>query len=291
MGRLKRGLDYFPMSTNFIADRMVRRVMKHEGDSAFAVLVELLSYIYAGEGYYIRTDNEFYDELLDGLYSVELEDVKRIVQLAVKYGIFDSGLYHQHNILTSADIQRQYLFATKRRSASMISPAYCLLEEEELASFHAPKSVKGKTAASETVSAATSADAVTLKPEKLTPNTHNKEEQNKEKQNITKESKRNNLPNPPQGGNGGGEIRRNKRTFTQEDIDSMQAPDDGVKRNLWGLLENLRAYKISPVEQYAIILRSNYGAIGSDVWKGIGTIRGSNGKIKLPGHYLLSVLN
>ena len=34
----------------------------------------------------------------------------------------------------SADIQRQYLFITKRRSSSLIAPAYCLLEAEELAS-------------------------------------------------------------------------------------------------------------------------------------------------------------
>lgn len=39
MGRIKRGLDYFPMSTSFMHDRMVRRIMRREGDSAFATLV------------------------------------------------------------------------------------------------------------------------------------------------------------------------------------------------------------------------------------------------------------
>ena len=46
-----------------------------------------------------------------------------------------------------------------------------------------------------------------------------------------------------------------------------------------------------PSEQYAIILKSNFGAIGNPVWKGFNTIRGSNGKIRLPGHYLLSIIN
>ena len=41
----------------------------------------------------------------------------------------------------------------------------------------------------------------------------------------------------------------------------------------------------------AIVLKSNYGEIGGKVWKGFGVIRASAGKIKLPGHYLLSVLN
>ena len=62
-------------------------------------------------------------------------------------------------------------------------------------------------------------------------------------------------------------------------------------RNLSGLLDNLRLYHIPPSEQYAIVLKSNYGEIGGKVWKGFGVIRASAGKIKLPGHYLLSVLN
>ena len=62
-------------------------------------------------------------------------------------------------------------------------------------------------------------------------------------------------------------------------------------RNFSGLLENLRLFRVPPAEQYAIVLKSNYGEIGGDIWKGFSVIRGSGGKIKLPGHYLLSVLN
>ena len=87
MGRIKRGLDYFPMSTSFMHDRMVRRIMRREGDSAFATLVETLSYIYAGKGYYISVGDEFYEELVDSLYSTELDDVKRIISLSVEYGL------------------------------------------------------------------------------------------------------------------------------------------------------------------------------------------------------------
>ena len=110
------------MSTSFMHDRIVRRVMKREGDAAFATLVETLSYIYAGKGYYIPASDEFYDELTDSLYNTDLDDVKRIIALAVECGLFDSGLFRQYGILTSADIQRQYLFITKRRSSSLIAP-------------------------------------------------------------------------------------------------------------------------------------------------------------------------
>ena len=58
MGRIKQGLDYFPLSTDFMHDRIVRRVMKREGDSAFTVLIYIMSYLYSGEGYYVRADTD-----------------------------------------------------------------------------------------------------------------------------------------------------------------------------------------------------------------------------------------
>ena len=66
--------------------------------------------------------------------------------------------------------------------------------------------------------------------------------------------------------------------------------EDEARVKGMGFLNN-RLYHIPPSEQYAIVLKSNYGEIGGKVWKGFGVIRASAGKIKLPGHYLLSVLN
>ena len=86
MARIKKkGLDYFPLNTDFIHDRAVRRLMKREGDSALGILVEILSYIYAGEGYYVRADRLFYEDLSAGLYEKSADDVERIVRLAVEY--------------------------------------------------------------------------------------------------------------------------------------------------------------------------------------------------------------
>lgn len=288
MGRIKRGLDYFPLSTSFMYDRMVRRIMKREGDSAFAILVETLSYIYAGKGYYVFGDDEFYDELADNLYSTELDDVKRVIGLAVEYGLFDAGLFRQYNILTSADIQRQYLFITKRRSSSLIEPEYALLEAEEMSSYRfSQKNRRSAAVACTTTDAVTpDCDAATITPEMNTLST-----QNKGKQTKTNQSKITPLPNPPEGENDGGKFLKKRTELTQEDVDGMQPPCDEVQRNFLGLMENLRLYKIPPSEQYAIILKSNFGAIGNAVWKGFNTIWESSGKIKLPGHYLLSVMN
>ena len=168
MGRIKQGLDSFPLSTDFMHDRIVRRVMKREGDSAFTVLIYIMSYLYSGEGYYVRADTE--EEGSEG---------EKVAEGA------GGGMREECD----------------QRSATR------------------------------------------------------------------------------------------KRNLTQEDIDRMQVPPDGCPRNFSGLLENLRLFRVPPAEQYTIVLKSNYGEIGGDIWKGFSVIRGSGGKIKLPGHYLLSVLN
>lgn len=131
MGRIKQGLDYFPLNTDFMYDRVVRRVMKREGDSAFTILIYTLSYIYSGEGYYVRADDNFYDELSDQLFCTDNDGVRRVIHLLADYGFFDSTLYERHGILTSADIQRQFLFVAKRRSRRHIFPDFCLLPQEE----------------------------------------------------------------------------------------------------------------------------------------------------------------
>lgn len=51
-------------------------------------------------------------------------------------------------------------------------------------------------------------------------------------------------------------------------IEQLQPPQDGTDRNLDGLLFNLQQFHIPPQEQYAIILKSNFGAIGHPLWKG-----------------------
>ena len=79
------------------------------------------------------------------------------------------------------------------------------------------------------------------------------------------------------------------KEWTTGDIDRLQPPRDGVKRNFDGLKYNLRQFEIPIREQYAIILKSNFGAIGHPMWRGFEALRTSHGKICQPGTYLLSL--
>ena len=378
MSRIKkRGLDYFPLDIDFLQNRLVRRIMKREGDGALATLVSAFSCIYGGEGYYVLTDAFFYEDISANLYHQTAEDVKRILTLAAEYGIFDVTLFRECGVLTSAGIQRQYLFSTKRRKSSAIDNRFNLItdeqEDDDAGKQGEAAGLFPETSGSETeVSAALpevstmlpesamgTSQNVTLIPENVASGTHSIAQNSIAQQSIAQRSIEYPLLNSSPSGRtqdadresaeGDGEeenflsspatpaslvafatftapaafvvpvspavpvssvahassavppsvppassvapLRHPRKEWTDEDICRMQPPSDGVNRNLDGLLFNLRQLRISPPEQRAIILKSNFGAIGHPMWKGFSTIRESCGKIRQPGRFLLSLCN
>lgn len=310
----KRGLDYFPISIDFMRDRIVRRIMKSEGDGAVSVLLQVLCSIYSGEGYYVLADDLFYDDQADSLYQMGPEDIRRIVALALELGLFDPEVFSKYGLLTSAEIQRQFLFATKRRNASLIDARYCLLSLEEVGVRQPAEDRKengesdGENAAIIPVNATFNAE----NSETMYLGTHSIAQHS-----IAQQSIENPLLNSSPGGGTAGDAALKsaeegeeeispergvagnpakptgsggkRKEWTLEDLSRLQPPRDGMQRNFDGLLCNLRLYAIPPAEQYAIICKSNFGIIGHPVWRGFYELRGCHGKIRQPGHYLLSL--
>lgn len=313
MSRIKkRGLDYFPMNTDFIHNRLVRRVLKREGDTALGVLLQTLCSIYSGEGYYVSADTLFYEDLADCFYAQEAADVERIIRYAVECGIFDATLFDEHRILTSADIQRQFLFITKRRTASPIDARYNLVPTEETATQ--PESPTTSSESPATPSEETGTPSEDTAPEAAAANVAEKGEnvteipitetfkpengenayqstQSKEKHSIAKQKKANPLPqgSPGTGGTGEDAEGASAEEVYRRKLESLQPPQDGRQRNLNGLMLNLNLFKIPLPEQYAIVLKTNFGVIGHPLWKGFYVLRDSHGKIRQPGRYLLSL--
>lgn len=299
MSRIKKqGLDYFPMSIDFMQNRLVRRIMKREGDAAVAVLLQTYCAIYAGEGYFLRADDLFYDDLADLLYNKEADDVKRIIALAVDYGLFDPRLYAEYRVLTSADIQRQFLFATRRRTACEVDSRYLLLTDEDLQKG----AEKGKTVTDKPENGGklpsedtkhSTAQHSTAQHSTAYPLTEGSPD-NGGAEGAATEAAEGESCRAGEGGEAhgapetGGKPRRIS-DWTEADVAGMRPPADGLKRNLSGLLANLRLYRVPPAEQYAIVLKSNFGVIGHPVWKGFEPLRTSHGKIRQPGRYLLSL--
>lgn len=281
MARIKKkGLEYFPLDTDFMHHRVVRRIMKREGDRALAVLVTVFSYIYSDEGYFLRLDAQCLDDIAAYFYDLTAEDIERIVQAAVEGGLFDAGLYERERVLTSAHIQQQYVFAKKLAKDKLLRPDLRLLPAGKDKEEESEDGISGNQ------------DAETAKSPEI--GTHSIE-----KHSIAQKSKENPpLQSPPaDGGTKGrpdgegdnGCAAKGRKVWTQDDIDRLKPPRDGRPRNFEGLRSNLRLFHVPPDEQYAIICRSDYGAIGHTVWRGFCTLRESGGKIKLPGRYLLSL--
>lgn len=369
MSRIKkRGLDYFPLDIDFLQNRLVRRIMKREGDGALATLVSAFSCIYGGEGYYVLTDAFFYEDISANLYHQTAEDVKRILTLAAEYGIFDVTLFRECGVLTSAGIQRQYLFSTKRRKSSAIDSRFNLItdeqedddaagKQEETAGLFPETSVSLPEASAALVevsttlpeSAVDTSQNVTLIPENVASGTHSIAQRSIEYPLLNSSPSGRTQDADRESAEGDGEeenflsspaipaslaapasftapasfavpvspavpvssaahassavppsvppassvapSRHPRKEWTDEDICRMQPPPDGLNRNLDGLLFNLRQLRISPPEQRAIILKSNFGVIGHPMWKGFSTIRESCGKIRQPGRFLLSLCN
>ena len=302
----KRGLDYFPIDIDFMQNRLVRRIMKREGEGSLATLFGALSCIYGGEGYYVRADELFYEDISTSLYNQTAGDVKRILTLAAEYGIFHPGLFSEFGILTSSEIQKQYLFSTKRRKSSAIEERYNLIDD-------APDSFTEQSTESEVENATPKGESVTIKPENVTSGTHSIAQNRIAQHRIEKPL----LNSSPAGGtqnadeisaeeeeeelvsSGGapdvyiqttsGNDKPHRREWTDEDVARLQPPADGLDRNPDGLIFNLRQFHIPPQEQYVIVLKSNFGIIGHPVWKGFFDLRESHGKIRQPGRYLLSL--
>ena len=302
MARIKkRGLDYFPLDTDFLQSRSVRRLLKREGDAALAALLGALSIIYDDEGYFVRLDDTLCEDLSDRLFSLEAADVRRILLSAVEVGLFDEGMWHTHGILTSEHIQRQFLFIKRPRRRALIDERYSLLppDEVEEAGVDAAETNGEKTPDLGTEST----QFVQKSPENVdfTPQST----QSKEKESIEKQSEANLLPNgSPQTGEtpaagrmpaeeegdvGGKRPGDAPHEWTHADISRLVPPPDGLPRNLDGLRLTMDQFRIAPREQYAIIRLSNFGVIGHPVWQGFVQLRAGRGRIREPGRFLLSL--
>lgn len=289
----KQGIDYFPVETNILSDTRFRIVMKNNGDAAFTVIMALYSHIYDNNGYYINADENLYKNIEVQLFELSRQKIKEIVLMAVNEGIFSKEMFETQGILTSTKIQEQFFFCTQRRNSHKLIPQYLLVDDAVL-----PK--KGRKTASQSLDSQpelaqedmffneTIADKTDVivdnNPENVCKSTHSKEKQSK-----------NNTPLTPL--KGSSEEKRikvspqntDKKRYSADDIATLQPPQDGISRNYNGLIEQLAHHRIDPNEQYVIIKRSNFGAIGNIVWKGLATLLNSSGKIKMPGRYLMSL--
>ena len=111
---IKTGLNYFPLDVDFFDDPKICAVTVEHGIKGQAAAIMLLCAIYRN-GYYIEWTQENSVAILKELPGVNIRKMQKIVKLLVEWEFFDRNLFEQHQVLTSSDIQQQYMTAARRR--------------------------------------------------------------------------------------------------------------------------------------------------------------------------------
>ena len=109
----KKGLDYFALSINHYDQLNMKRLRRMCRANGLSVYTLLLCQIYGGKGYYLTVTDELLEDIADDL-ALTVEEVRHIIDVCCKLGIFNRDIYLRDTVLTSSDIQMSYVDISSR---------------------------------------------------------------------------------------------------------------------------------------------------------------------------------
>lgn len=126
--KMDSGIPYFMLKCQL--DDSYNLIEAEFGVKGLGVVVRLLQKIYGGAGYYSEWTKDvgllFSKNIGEG-YSF----VSEIVSASIRRGIFSQQMYDRYGILTSKEIQEQYLNAVSRRKSVKLLKEYLLIKVDE----------------------------------------------------------------------------------------------------------------------------------------------------------------
>ena len=279
------GINYFPIGVNFMEENAMEVIEAKYGIKGPAIVLKLLCKIYK-EGYFIRWDEEQCLIFANKAgREVQAKEVQGIIEILFIKGILDRNSYLENGILTSENIQKVWLEATKRRKRELSELPYLIVK---------PEKENGKP---DTPSITQEIQQPELfKGEKTPVNPKNvvhhvavdaknacNSGQSKVKQSKAKENKELPPSAPPEG----------KEEERKEDSASLPIPGyafNTMTHNYPGLMDTLKRLSVTDTGEVNSILRlSDYGRKGTTVWRLIANTCWSD--IGAKGRYLIAALN
>ena len=279
------GINYFPMGVNFMEENAMEVIEAKYGIKGPAIVLKLLCKIYK-EGYFIRWDEEQCLIFANKAgREVQAEEVQGIIEILFIKGILDRNSYRENGILTSENIQKVWLEATKRRKRELSELPYLIVKPEKENRKPDTPSITQEIQQPEL-----------FKGEKTPVNPKNvvhhvavdaknacNSGQSKVKQRKAKENKEFPPSAPPEG----------KEEERKEDSASLPIPGyafNTMTHNYPGLMDTLKRLSITDTGEVNSILRlSDYGRKGTTVWRLIANTCWSD--IGAKGRYLIAALN
>ena len=293
------GINYFPVGVNFMEENAMEVIEAKYGIKGSAIVLKLLCKIYK-EGYFIRWDEEQCLIFANKAgREVQAAEVQGIIEILFIKGIMDKNSYLENGILTSENIQKVWMEATKRRKRELSELPYLMVKTEKendkpekesgkpnnastQQEIERPKPLKEGKVAVGTGDVAVSPGNVVHDVAVNAKNACNSG-QSKVKENKAEENKEFPPSAPPKGE---GEERKG---------DSAYLPIPGyafntMTHNYSGLMDTLKRLSITDTGEVNSILRlSDYGRKGTTVWKLIANTCWSD--IGAKGRYLIAALN
>ena len=105
----KHNLHYFPLDVDFFEDHKVVQIEEITGLSGGYIALRLLSLIYADRGYYMEWPEGYeYTAARRFGNGITGAQVMEILQVCLKVGLFDEGIYKSQKILTSSGVQKRW---------------------------------------------------------------------------------------------------------------------------------------------------------------------------------------
>ena len=279
------GINYFPMGVNFMEENAMEVIEAKYGIKGPAIVLKLLCKIYK-EGYFIRWDEEQCLIFANKAgREVQAEEVQGIIEILFIKGILDRNSYLENGILTSENIQKVWLEATKRRKRELSELPYLIVKTEKENGKPDTPSITQEIQQPEL-----------FKGEKTPVNPKNvvhhvavdaknacNSGQSKVKESKGEESKELPPSAPPKG----------KEEEWREDSASLQIPGyafNTMTHNYPGLMDTLKRLSVTDTGEVNSILRlSDYGRKGTTVWRLIANTCWSD--IGAKGRYLIAALN
>ena len=299
MATIYDGINYFPVGVNFMEENAMEVIEAKYGIKGPAIVLKLLCKIYK-EGYFIRWDEEQCLIFANKAgREVQVAEVQGIIEILFIKGIMDRNSYLENGILTSENIQKVWMEATKRRKRELSELPYLMVKTEKendkpekesgkpdnastQQEIERPKPLKEGKVAVGTGDVAVSPGNVVHDVAVNAKNACNFG-QSKVKKSRAKENKELPPSAPPEG----------KEEERKEDSASLPIPGyafNTMTHNYPGLTDTLKRLGITEAGEVNAILRlSDYGRKGTRVWQLIANTCWSD--IGAKGRYLIAALN
>ncbi|MCI6361754.1 MAG: DUF4373 domain-containing protein [Eubacterium coprostanoligenes] len=123
----KIGLDYFSHSTKPSEEEDI--LFSSQGLEGKGLYYTIQEKIFEN-GYFFKLDNIRTQKILS--YGIDKNYLSNFLQIAFDLEIYNKHLFEEHQILTSKQIQLDYLFACKRRKTVNFISEYFLLRKQEI---------------------------------------------------------------------------------------------------------------------------------------------------------------